>query len=202
MIDEDENPFSTKFIRPGAVDYLFPDGANVEQFVARLEQNGWRGEIVGPHGSGKSTLLAALLPAVAGRGWTVRRIDLHDGQRRLPRGWLREAASRPRTLLVIDGYEQLARWERWRIAAVARRAELGLLVTAHAPVGLPGLWTTEVDLPRAQALLAKLLPNGSAPVSARDLEAALSRHPTDLRAAWFDLYDLYETRRRDGLASD
>jgi len=195
LADDSENPFSTRFVRPGALAFLFPDGVTAEQLIERLERSGWRGEIVGPHGSGKSTLLAALLPLVTACGWEIQRYDLHDGQRWLPRGWQARISATP-TLLVIDGYEQLGHLERWRVRRAMKGPHRGLLVTAHESVGLPRLWTTTVDADRAQALLARLLPPGCTSISATDLADALERHPTDLRSAWFALYDLYEQRRR------
>ncbi len=54
------NPFSTRFVRPGALAYRFPPGESAATLVERLAASGWRGQIVGPHGSGKSTLVAAL----------------------------------------------------------------------------------------------------------------------------------------------
>lgn len=165
-----------------------------------LARNGWRGEIVGPHGSGKSTLLAALAPLIEDRGWRVHRVDLHDGERWLPRGW-REALRDSPVLLVIDGYEQLCRFERWRVRRTARGPGRGLLVTAHEAVGLPRLWTTEVDASRARQVFAQLA-QGTTLVSDADFEAALRRHPSDLRSVLFELYDLYETRRRAGVAAE
>lgn len=196
-LDADENPFSTRFVRPGAIEYLFPAGCELDQLVARFRQNDARGEIIGPHGSGKSTLLCALLARLAGNGWKVYRCDLRDGQRALPSGWLRAHSREPQALLAIDGYEQLSRWQRFRVLASCRRHDCGLLVTAHAPVGLPTLWTTEVDASSANAVFRQLVPGASAFVSETDLHECLRREPTNLRAALFALYDLYERRRRE-----
>ena len=80
----DHNPFATRFTRPGALGYLFPPGESAESLVDHLRQNGWRGEIIGPHGSGKSTLLAALLPRLAEAGRVVAHYALHQGEHALP----------------------------------------------------------------------------------------------------------------------
>jgi hypothetical protein len=198
MGDDRGNPFSTRFVRPGAMEYLFLPGFDAEKLVEQFAHQGWRGEIVGPHGSGKSTLLAALLPLVEARGWRVHRVDLHDGERWLPRGW-REAFDGANVLLVVDGYEQLGAFERWRVRRLTKGSTRGLLVTAHTSVGLPRLWTTEVDAVRAQMVFECLAPDARF-VSPEDLDAALGRHPTDLRSALFELYDLYERRRREAEA--
>ncbi|MFO0921929.1 MAG: hypothetical protein U0905_05500 [Pirellulales bacterium] len=65
------NPFASRFIRPGALDYHFSAGQTAaklaEQFTGRLQR---RAAIVGPHGSGKSTLLHTLIPHLGSIEWT------------------------------------------------------------------------------------------------------------------------------------
>lgn len=195
-VDVDENPFSTRFVRPGAIDYLFPGNENLELLVMRWREAGLRGEIVGPHGSGKSTLLTALLARLTAEGWRTFRCDLHDGQRSLPSGWLQGRCGEPRAVIAIDGYEQLSRWQRSRVLAGCQRRGCGLVVTAHATVGLPTLWTTRVDPDRAEALFRRLMATAPTLVTVHDLHVSLLCHPTDLRSVWFELYDLYEQRRR------
>jgi len=102
------NPFSTRFIRPGAIRFLFPDGESAALLVQRLRENRWGGQIIGPHGSGKSTLLATLKPELETAGRQVLWITLHQGERRLPA--LDRRSLGPTTQLVIDGYEQLSWW--------------------------------------------------------------------------------------------
>jgi len=77
------NPFSTRFIRPGAVEFLFPAGQTAETLVETLRQHAWQGQIIGPHGSGKSTLLAALVPALeaAGRKCVAARVQAFERMR-------------------------------------------------------------------------------------------------------------------------
>src|SRR5581483_6754178 len=110
--------------------------------VERLRQAQSHGEIVGPHGSGKSTLLAALVPAIEAAGRRVLQFTLHDGQRQLPPELLELPADATPTLVMIDGYEQLSRWSRWRLNRFIRRRGWGLLVTSHATAGLPTLFRT------------------------------------------------------------
>src|SRR5205814_1339909 len=97
------NPFSTRWIRPGAVPFLFSAGVSAEGLVEQLRLNNWRGVIVGPHGSGKSTLLATLMPTIEQTGLLVRRISLHNGQKTLPDNF-RWRKLDSQTLLVIDGF--------------------------------------------------------------------------------------------------
>jgi GTPase SAR1 family protein len=57
------NPFSTRFIRPGATTYRFPEGISAASLAEKFfAQHQGRAAIVGPHGSGKTSLLYALAP--------------------------------------------------------------------------------------------------------------------------------------------
>ncbi len=77
------NPFSTKFIRPGAIDFVVELGDALPDIFARFERFGLSGQVVGPHGSGKSTLLWALRPLLE------QRAEVHWTQvpPRVDRGW-------------------------------------------------------------------------------------------------------------------
>ncbi len=72
-----DNPFSTRYIQPGAIPYQFFGTESADQLVKRFqtELNG-RGAIIGPHGSGKSTLLESLVPQL---GMLVRYVDFATG---------------------------------------------------------------------------------------------------------------------------
>src|SRR5262245_57441084 len=167
------NPFSTRFVRPGAIPYRFADDLDVAALATRLEGQGWWGQIVGPHGSGKSTLLATLLPELRRRRRTVVTVELHADRRRFPElAWSREP-----TLLAVDGYEQLGWWARRHVGKTCRRWGWGLLATGHGDLGLPMLYRTEVTRALARALVEGLLTQeeweGFAKV---DLGQALARH--------------------------
>ncbi len=179
------NPFASRFVRPGAMPFLFPSGIDATRLVERLAAAGWRGAIVGPHGSGKSTLLAALMPHLHAAGRRVLRVTLHDNQRRLPSATWTDP--RDCDILVIDGYEQLGLWERWRVL----RQKTGLLVTSHRSVALPELWRTAVTVDVAMRVVERLA-EGQAP---GDLADCLSRRRGNLREVLFDLYDDHERRR-------
>lgn len=188
------NPFSTRYVRPGAIPYFFPPGEDAQALVARLREQDWRGEIIGPHGSGKSTLLAALLPALAAAGRQPILCTLRDGQRSLGEFRAALAAAGPASIVVIDGFEQLSSWNKWSIRWFCRRRQAGLLVTAHTSAGLPTLATTEIDQRTAREVLGHLLPAGQS-IDEADLRQALAQHGGNLREALFELYDLYELRR-------
>lgn len=189
------NPLSTRFTRPGAIPYRFPAGTSAALVVERLCHSEWQGQILGSHGSGKSALVAALIPAIEQAGRQVVLIELHDQQRRLPDDWLQRAdLSRP-TVVIVDGCEQLAPWNRSALKRSCRRRGLGLLVTAHRSLGLPDLFCTSVDLPLAQEIVRSLLGDQQSLIRPEEVEQCFDRHRGNLREALFDLYDLYEERR-------
>ena len=190
-----DNPFSSRWIRPGAIPFFFPAGHSAETLLERLRQNGWRGQIVGPHGSGKSTLLATLLPRVEQTGRRVQLVVLHDRQRRLPIDLGGNGEPTAPTLLVVDGYEQLSSLSRLRVRRACRRRGSGLLVTAHTPVGLPDLFRTTANLDAARQIVQHLLADRQPAVDDEDLRRRLEQQRGNLRELLFDLYDLYETRR-------
>lgn len=195
MVLPQSNPFSTRAVRPGTIPFVFAPGESAGRLVDGLRANGWWGQIVGSHGSGKSTLVASLIPALEAAGRNVNLVTLHDGQRRLPAGLDAPLRGNPSLQLVIDGYEQLSRWSRWRIKRFCRRQKCGLLVTAHAPVGLPDLFLVTPRLETAQRIVEHLLHAGSAPIGRDDVARSFERHGGDLRETLFDLYNLYEARR-------
>jgi hypothetical protein len=187
------NPFSTRFVRPGALEYLFAEGESGEGVVGRLSENGWWGQIVGPHGSGKSTLLAALIPHLEAAGRRVISMTLHQGEHRLPSLGVELNSS---TQLVIDGYEQLGWFSRRRAKSRCRGAGCGLLVTTHRDMGLATVFETRPSEEVASAVVAKLLPGGQAEIGEAEIKAAYAAAGGNIREALFRLFDMYEERGR------
>ena len=193
-----QNPFSTRHVRPGAIPYVFPPGRSSTGLLERLRGNGWRGQVVGPHGSGKSALLATLIAAIEQTGRNTLLIELHDGQRRLPLDLRRTPQLTPGTVLIVDGYEQLALWSRFLLRRACRRRGLGLVVTAHTSVGFPDLFRTTTSLPLVRKIVEQLLGDEASLITPAEVSGRFRQHEGDLREVLFDLYDLYEQRRRKG----
>ena len=194
------NPFSTRNIRPGAVDFLFPPGESAARLVDRLRASHWLGQIVGPHGSGKSTLLAALGPAFEAAGRVVltvqpRNQESSGGSPRVDAaGLIGRVKLGPDTQLVIDGYEQLSWWTRKRTEAKCRRRGAGLLVTTHQDLSLPTIFTTQPTLALAQQVVHRLLGDGDRAITTSDVQEAWDKAGGNLRETLFKLYDVYQSR--------
>jgi hypothetical protein len=191
-----DNPFATCWTRPGALPFRFRDGQSADQLVARLAAQGWQGAIVGPHGSGKTSLLETLKPALRAAGCTFTTISLRNGQRRLPK--LNVKFNADRSLLIVDGYEQLGWIERARLKRRCRRAKIGLLVTAHAPTNIATLIRLAPDRMLIEQLVAQLSARTSTPITAADVAASYACHESNVREIFFDLYDRHERLRRAG----
>ena len=198
QVASSSNPFSTRYVRPSAVPYVFPDGVDAQQLLATLGTAGWWGQIIGPHGSGKSTLLHTLVPHVEGAGRRVAFHTLRQDQRRL--GVSRAAISTwdANTQVVVDGFEQLNWLCRISLRRVCRKRRAGLLVTAHRPIGLPTLWTTPTSAPLARRIVVGLL--GETPkvhIAEEEIDELLDANRGDVRELLMDLYDVYEQRAPD-----
>jgi hypothetical protein len=190
-----ENPFCTRRIRPGALPYLFPPGMSLEVILQRLHNAAGWGEIIGPHGSGKSTLLAGLIPLLHAEGWRTQRIDLHDGERRLPVNPRHIPEADAPFLLIVDGYEQLGGLSRLHLKRHCRRRGWGLIVTAHRSSGLPELFDATATIEQANRVVAELLKNSDYPISSQHIADRYARCQGNLREMLFDLYDLFERQR-------
>jgi len=162
-------------------------GATWEELLDRLARLRHRAAIVGPHGHGKTTLLKNLAPRLEERGFRIRSVMLHEGERRLSR-LQREALLRdlaPRDLLCVDGAEQLGRWA-WQELRLRSHAAGGLLITSHRPGLLPALVTCETTPELLAGIVRDLAGNRGEGPAAGDLWA---RHGGNVREALWEMYD-------------
>lgn len=195
-----ENPFASRFVRPGALPFVYPADLSAPQLISRLAERAWQGAIVGGHGSGKSALLLDLFAEAQRAGRRPWHVVLQAGQRRLPLPLEAIAACGPQGLLLIDGYEQLGRWYRWRLARYCRRAGVGRLVTTHTPCELPTLIVLQPTLDLMRKLVRQLSGGQPLPISDEEIVAAYTAAGGNVREALFALYDLFEERRTGGQA--
>jgi hypothetical protein len=208
-----DNPFASRYVRPGAMPYRFAPGPGAPQLIERLRASGWHGQIVGPHGSGKSSLVTTLIPWLEQAGRVPVLYVLHDGQRCLPsepvsehaaRGAARPATERaPRetiwtsaTQVIVDGYEQLGRLGRWRLHRAVRRAHCGLLATVHAGSSLPELLQLKPEPDTVWKLVESLLAAEAGLFTRDAITDSFARHHGNVREIFCDLYNQYERLRR------
>ena len=134
------------------------------------------------------------MPALRDSGRDVRRFHLQVGQRVLPVSDDEIGGWSPQTLVVVDGYEQLSWWQRWRLRRDCRVRGAGLLVTTHRPTRLPLLAQTSTSVTLLRQLVTVLLerhPNGIELADA-DVVRAFESHRGNLREALLELYDVYQ----------
>ena len=189
------NPFSTRFVRPGALPYHFSEGHSTETFRLQLRADGWQGQIVGPHGSGKTTLLRTLDHHWTAWGREVVTVTLRNQQRRLPLTDHHARRWHVGTQVVVDGYEQLGWASRLWLRRHCRNARCGLLATAHRPVRLPLTFRSETSLELADELVRQLCRQAGQRTAFRrdfagvDIRRAFEQARGNLRETFCLLYD-------------
>jgi hypothetical protein len=101
-----------------------------------------------------------------------------------------------RRLIVVDGFEQLGWLARLRLRRHSRRPGAGLLVTSHAPIGLPTLAQLSPDRNLVERLVADLCTYTTTKIRREDVAASHACHGSNVREIFFDLYDRHERLRR------
>lgn len=193
------NPFSSRFTHPDKMDFQFAPGPRLQQIMYRLWDTDCWGEIVGPHGSGKSTLIALLVKQANRFGISPHLFSLHDKQRAMPTGWKQDVWDQfepgRKTMVIVDGFEQLSRFARWRLRRTCSLKKWGLLVTAHTTVDLPTLYRTATSMQLTLLLVDSLQQGSPLSISPAQIEQAYQRHNGNLRLVFHDLFDQYERLR-------
>ncbi len=203
------NPFSTRFVRPGAIPFRFPGGISAEAESSRIATaicGSPASLIAGPHGSGKTTLLHGLRSHLACQTRQLASILLHspstagirarmlNHQRNFRRVLDCQRTLPPDGLLIIDGIEQLSGRSR---RSLLRRASAGgyrILATSHQPLaGFTTVYHTRVRAEIIQSitsLLTSRTTEGLKKVVASELSRRELSKVTNVRDLLFELYDL------------
>jgi len=182
-----ENPFAVQ--RVLAIRYRLA-GISWEDLLDRLQALRFRAALVGPHGHGKTTLLEDLGARLAGRGFRVRSVTLHEGDRRLTAPQRRElfGALTPADVLLLDGAEQLGRLA-WLEVRTRTRSAGGLVITSHRPGLLPTLYECRTTPELLKGIVGDLLGGEIA------VEELFARHEGNVRGVLRELYDFYAAGR-------
>lgn len=187
------NPFSSRWMEPGAVSYLLPSGVTWDGLLKRLNENkGW-GQVVGPHGHGKTTFLYELERHLRAAGEVTQRFTLRDQKATLPPGWEASTGSTV-TLILVDGYEQLGFHQRYLLRRECKRRGRGLLVTTHRPIWMPILFNATSDAARYLEVFRMLMHGQPAWIEESEAMAIYRQKKGDVRQCWFALYDVWEER--------
>ncbi len=216
----ESNPFATRFVRPGEVAYRVDSESTradelaetlVTQLIASVLRNR-RVAIVGPHGTGKTTLLRRLEVELKRQWPAAVSVRLSANQRAVP--------FRRADCMIVDGFEQLAAWQRWRLSrsvGVRSRHAIGhLVITSHRPHhGFVTAHRTRVDSKLARILteerLSQLPPDERdilsdffysqitycRPKQCRLSDDSVRDDSINLRDLWFSMYDEVERVRRE-----
>ena len=198
------NPFATRFIQPGSMDYWTETPMQIEQWSKAFLSGNKRHAIVGPHGSGKSTLLHSLVPRIestwsiqSGKTIVTHRYRLSSSSRdsvelfQAARHWM------PFHLVVLDGYEQLSYLARLRFWHLLRSSRCAGLVTCHRPLWLfSTLLTTGVTEKSAENVVRTLLAGrpgvADQVLSSSRWKMSRQRWGQNLRESLFEMYDYLE----------
>jgi len=198
------NPFSTRFIQPGAIAYHRFDGGSVTQLATRfLELPSKRASIIGPHGSGKSTLVASLVHEFNRMLPDTRIHQLRFSTDQSASTALNTALSgwTQSSIAILDGYEQLNFWSRIKCAWTTRKKSMRILATAHQRIpSFETLWETSVSDSSSEWVINQLLKQSELPDSLSQLlqssewQCSRIKHGQNLRESLFDMYDWWHRR--------
>lgn len=180
------NPFAAA--RLHALGFLLPepDWHNLRQTLDRLNRTA---AIVGPCGSGKTTLLNELERRFAQTGIPSRKIFISRDVRPPWREIRSAAAALPAAgVLLVDGMDHLARPRQWQLKRLARRREIGLLITSHREGILPTLYRCRPDPDLLVKVVTRLL-DPRAPVETEHLKRLFAARNGNLRECLRQLYD-------------
>ncbi len=196
----DSNPYSTRFTKPGAIPFLYPERLSRSIVLEGLRASGWQAEIAGPHGSGKSTLVKDLLPALKQRFQLINQVTVRvDSLQRWDIDWTvisNQSRMIQEKLIIIDGVERLSRVKRWLISQVCRQRKIGLLATVHRPrYWLPTIAVIDPQRKTFLRIAEQLQQDCTIKLNVGEIESAFELANQNCREALMALYDRYERAR-------
>ena len=183
------NPFSTRFVRAGAIDYRFDNPAKIGELVTKFQEHGFVGQIVGPHGSGKSTLAISLARHVSTHFSSVRATIVDARYQARQAVVIESIFSTQTSLLILDGIECLPWSQRLLIYLTFRASTRGLIVTTHRRLPwYPVLHLMQPTCHAFRQLALSLNPS----IDSELVERVYQQFGPNIREAMMALYDDWE----------
>lgn len=203
-----DNPFATRYTKPGAIPFLFADGESCSEIVHDFERAGLQGQIIGTHGSGKSTLLYMIAEQLRRCSYNVRHLRIRpkengcflmampfistNGQ---PTAATCDSKNTKRVYL-IDGFEQLNRIHRLLTIRWIATQNSGVIVTTHRTVGLPTLFETRDDFGSFRRVVDWLQAKSEKSIQLELIRDCYLAAKQNTREALFCLFDRYAEMKR------
>lgn len=189
------NPFSTRYLRPGAIPFLFDEeSGELEAMIDAFKQGGYFGQVVGPHGCGKSTLCFSICESLCTEFDDFRFITIRSASNidvKVSRG---EGDGSKRSLTIIDGMEKLAALpQQMSIANLLKRESKdslanGLIITSHRPLRfVPILYRLAPSIESLKRVVYFLDPKNS--IAQEELMRIYSKAGGNIREALMLCYD-------------
>ena len=214
------NPFATKFVTAGRLDFVGLTDEKLDQIATTLIQQNGYGQIVGRHGVGKTTLTFELERRVARLCACDKAIQFFR-KTVGPRGEIRTAkaanragvtgsvvggnylndeknpANRPaKVVLVLDGVDRLSWFQRLALIKSCQQKRIGLLITSHRRVwGLPVLVELESCFTQFKSVFETLTYGKQFQLSTERLHEIFTENDGDIREALMSCYDVFEASR-------
>jgi hypothetical protein len=126
-------------------------------------------------------------------GRVVEQVTLSAGQTTFPMDAEEAAGWNERTVLIVDGYEQLAWTSRLWLQGMLAARGAGTLITTHETMGFPTIWKSDLSADLAWRVVSAILAEGPpSAITPALVEKLLGHHAGNMREVLFALYDVYQ----------
>jgi hypothetical protein len=188
MIRAKDNPFAVH--RRQALGYI-TQTMSLQAMLDELRRLDHTAAVVGPHGSGKTTLLGHLEKQLRGKGFNTEMLFANCDVK-VPWKTIRTCfeSMPPGSVLFFDGAGHLNRLRFMRLRRLARKQQIGLVITSHREGLLPTLIRCEPTLELFTEIIDRLLSDQNR-IERDRLAALFESHRHNIRECLWELYDEY-----------
>lgn len=188
MIRAKDNPFAVH--RRQALGYI-TQTMSLQAMLDELRRLDYTAAVVGPHGSGKTTLLEHLEKQLRGKGLYTE-VLFANCDVKVPWKTIRTCIESmpPGSVLFFDGAGHLNRLRFMQLRRLARKKQIGLVITSHREGLLPMLTCCEPTLDLFTGIVSRLLAEQDS-IERDRLAALFEMHRCNIRECLWELYDEY-----------